>query len=64
MEQKMSRQEAIGYLEGKQVITSDPDLSWGEVRLHLIDAGNKVGYKAAFRALIMGQEADQSIGWQ
>jgi hypothetical protein len=46
------------------VITSDPDLSWGEVRLHLIDAGNKVGYKAAFRALIMGQEADQSIGWQ
>ena len=60
----MDRTEAIAYLRQQQVLTSDPDLNWGQVRQLLMEAGNAVGYKAAFRALIIGQDADQSIGWQ
>lgn len=60
---KITAEQAIQYLHEAK-IQMDTITTWEMARLQLQMAGREVGYKPAFRCLVMGITPENSVRWE
>ncbi len=59
---QLTREEAINYLHGMKLLLAQP-ASWEIQKQRLAEAGRTVGYKPAFRCLVMDVEPEKAVRW-
>ena len=60
---KLTKEQAIEYLSSARILI-DSSASWEQAKARLAEAGGMVGYKPAFRCLILGLSPDKSFRWK
>lgn len=62
-EDQLTKEEAIRYLEGMKLLVNQ-SRSWEEAKSRLAEVGRMVGYKPAFRCIVLDKSPEDSVMWK